>query len=193
MDYKNGKIYKIVNDINDDIYIGSTCQSLSKRLAKHRAHHKDYLAGKGRYMTSFKILDTNCYDIILIEKFECESKEELHKREGELIREHKDNAVNKCIIGRTRKEYREDEKDKIKKYYQDNKETISQKKKEYYDTNRKEHNNKIKIYRANNKEMISKKQGIKHNCECGGKYTCSNKSQHQKSKKHQIYINNIII
>ena len=36
-DYKNGKIYCIRNNIDDDIYIGSTTQSLSKRLAKHRA------------------------------------------------------------------------------------------------------------------------------------------------------------
>ena len=36
MDYKNGKIYKILNTITDDVYVGSTCQPLSKRMAKHR-------------------------------------------------------------------------------------------------------------------------------------------------------------
>ena len=34
--YKNGKIYKIVNDINDQLYIGSTCLPLSKRLYNHK-------------------------------------------------------------------------------------------------------------------------------------------------------------
>ena len=38
MDYGNGKIYKIVNTIDNDIYIGSTCQPLSKRMAWHRSH-----------------------------------------------------------------------------------------------------------------------------------------------------------
>ena len=35
-DYKNGKIYCIRNNINDDIYVGSTTQPLSKRMAWHR-------------------------------------------------------------------------------------------------------------------------------------------------------------
>ena len=35
-DYKNGKIYCIRNNITDDIYVGSTTQTLCKRMAKHR-------------------------------------------------------------------------------------------------------------------------------------------------------------
>ena len=35
MDYKNGNIHEILNDIIDDVYVGSTTQSLSKRMAKH--------------------------------------------------------------------------------------------------------------------------------------------------------------
>ena len=38
MDYSKGKIYKIYNIIDDDIYIGSTCcPLLSQRLAKHKS------------------------------------------------------------------------------------------------------------------------------------------------------------
>lgn len=36
MDYKNGRIYVIRNTENDLCYIGSTTQSLSKRLSKHK-------------------------------------------------------------------------------------------------------------------------------------------------------------
>ena len=36
MDYSNGKIYKIYNTVNDDVYVGSTTQSLSKRLSRHK-------------------------------------------------------------------------------------------------------------------------------------------------------------
>ena len=35
-DYSQGKIYCIRNTISDEIYIGSTCQSLSQRMAQHR-------------------------------------------------------------------------------------------------------------------------------------------------------------
>ena len=35
-DYKNGKIYCIRNNIDDNIYVGSTTQPLSKRMALHR-------------------------------------------------------------------------------------------------------------------------------------------------------------
>ena len=38
--YSLGKIYKLVSDETDDIYIGSTCQRLlSKRLGQHRDHY----------------------------------------------------------------------------------------------------------------------------------------------------------
>ena len=39
-DYSNGKIYCIRNNIDKQIYIGSTCQSLSKRMAYHRQDAK---------------------------------------------------------------------------------------------------------------------------------------------------------
>ena len=39
-DYENGKIYKIVNDVDDDIYIGSTTQPLCKRFGDHKAMSK---------------------------------------------------------------------------------------------------------------------------------------------------------
>ena len=38
--YKNGKIYKIVNDVDDCIYIGSTTLSLNMRMIYHRKKQK---------------------------------------------------------------------------------------------------------------------------------------------------------
>lgn len=40
--------------------------------------------------------------------------------------------------------------------------------------------------------MSEKNKEIKKKCECGGRYTYFNKSHHKKTKKHLIYINNII-
>jgi hypothetical protein len=49
-----------------------------------------------------------------MKNFPCENKEQLNKREGEIIREI--GTLNKKIAGRTQKEYIEDNKDKIKEY-----------------------------------------------------------------------------
>ena len=39
-DVKNAKIYKIYKDINDVVYIGSTCETLKKCLSKFRKKSK---------------------------------------------------------------------------------------------------------------------------------------------------------
>jgi len=55
--------------------------------------------------------------------YPCENKEQLNKREGEIIREI--GTVNKTVTGRTHKEYYETNKgkllDKMKEYRQNNK------------------------------------------------------------------------
>ena len=38
--YQHGKIYSIRNNINDDIYIGSTTTTLCNRMVKHRCFAK---------------------------------------------------------------------------------------------------------------------------------------------------------
>ena len=39
-DYSKGKIYKILDSIDDEIYVGSTTETLGARMAKHRASRK---------------------------------------------------------------------------------------------------------------------------------------------------------
>jgi hypothetical protein len=36
VDYSKGKIYKITNDNNDDVYINYTCDTLVKRFSCHK-------------------------------------------------------------------------------------------------------------------------------------------------------------
>ena len=83
--YKNGMIYKLVNDVNDDIYIGSTTQTLPKRLGNHKAKYKCYLNEKCDFITSFNIIKYQSCKIILIEEFPCKSKIELEKREKDVL------------------------------------------------------------------------------------------------------------
>jgi hypothetical protein len=82
INYALGKIYKIVDNTNDQCYVGSTCEPiLARRLAGHVAQYNSYLNGKQHYISSFDILKNGDYDIILIENFPCGNKDELHARE----------------------------------------------------------------------------------------------------------------
>jgi len=158
--YQNGKIYKIINYDNDDIYIGSTCESLSCRLSKHRNKHNEYLKGNCNYITSFKILEIPSAKIILIENFPCNTKEELNAREAYYIREL--DCVNKYIPLRTGKEYVEDNKEYVKEwkanYYIENKEKLSEQKKANYEANKEVVKAKQKAYYEANKEAINQRK-----------------------------------
>ena len=110
MDYKNGKIYTIRSHQTDKIYIGSTTQPLSKRFHCHKGRYIISLSRKTNYITSFEIIKYGDAYIELLEEFPCETKDQLHKREGECIR-NEPNCVNKFVPGRTTKQYREEHKD----------------------------------------------------------------------------------
>lgn len=82
VNYQFGKIYKIVCNITNKIYIGSTCEpTLARRLAKHVANYKQYIVNKQSYVSAFDIIKSGDYQIILIENFSCNSKDELLARE----------------------------------------------------------------------------------------------------------------
>jgi len=157
--YENSKIYKLWCAETDMIYIGSTTTPLYKRLYEHK--HKSNIC---RSCELFKL--SNDVKIELIENYKCNNKEELCKREGELIRENKEICVNLKIAGRTRKEYREENKEKLreqnKEYYENNKERIKEYhkeyQKEYYETHKERIKEYDKIYRETNKETIKEQK-----------------------------------
>jgi hypothetical protein len=125
VNYSNGKIYKLVSFQSNDVYYGSTCSPLSKRLAGHKAHYKHWKAGKSRYMTSFEIMKYPDSEIILMESVNCVSKEELHAAERKYIEMNA--CVNKAIPGRNDREYYQDNKEHAKQYYQNNKARLAEK------------------------------------------------------------------
>lgn len=174
--YQQGKIYAIRSYQTDQIYIGSTCNKLSKRLHYHRNDFKRYTNGKQHYVTSYEILKHPDHYIELIENFPCNDKNELNRREGVRIRGCA-TAVNKCIAGRTINEWCADNKEHIadyqKQYRGDNKEAIARHKSQYYEDNR---------------EKITRQKKQTNTCECGGKYTTVNKIQHEHTKKHCLYM-----
>ena len=97
VDYLKGKIYKLVNDNSDDVYIGSTCQSLAKRIGQHRREYQYYLDGKCGNAASFKLFENGGkVSIVLIEEFLCDNKEQLHKQERYYVDLMK--CVNKVLL-----------------------------------------------------------------------------------------------
>ena len=98
-----GKIYKIVDNTNDNVYIGSTCKTLKTRLSVHKCHYKMFLKGLYNNVKSFEIIKNNDYKIELLEKCDIKTKQELLARERFYIENN--NCLNKVIPGRTDKQY----------------------------------------------------------------------------------------
>ena len=166
--YKNGKVYKIVDVGYSMCYIGSTCEELCQRMARHRKDYRNYLKGGKYYLTSFKIFEKygldNC-KIELLEKYPCDDKEELKKREGYC--QQTMDCVNKQTAGQTKEEYRNRNRDKIN----------AQKRNHYH----------------NNSGEINEKAKQKYTCECGAVVCVGGKSEHEKMKKHQRFLGIISI
>jgi hypothetical protein len=217
INYQNGKIYKIVCNVTDEVYIGSTCQpTVARRMAKHVDNYKEHKKGKCGYTTSFRIIERGDYNAYLIESFPCDSKDELTKREGEVIRQMKNECtvVNCVIPGRTRAEYRVDNADKIKEYRENNPEKIKAYRennpekikaieKKYRENNadkikagkqkwREQNADKIKTdnhkWREQNADKIKEYRKTKYTCECGSEICMKHKSRHGRTTKHIKFI-----
>jgi hypothetical protein len=75
------------------VYIGSTTESLKRRLQKHTSHYNN-----NGNVTSKIMFDYGDVSIELIEHYECNNRLELTRREGEFQLQNK--CVNKNIGGR---------------------------------------------------------------------------------------------
>ncbi len=85
-DYSKGQIYSIRFRDNDKlIYIGSTIQSLAVRFGSHKSNDGCSLS---QYVQSNYTGDLKCCYIELLEPYPCNNKQELNKREGEIIRKY---------------------------------------------------------------------------------------------------------
>lgn len=205
--YKNGKIYRIVCNETGKQYIGSTCMTLCKRIYKHKEGYTFYMRGKHNYVSSFVIIEKNNFNIVLIEEYPCENKHQLRSRERYWI--ENSICVNLTIPTRTKKENREakyeEYQERDKKYYEENRERVLERQKKYYEDNRDDRQLYNKKYWEDNKQELHEKHKTYYNenkeyitlnktdCPCGGRFGMSNKSNHEKTKKHQNYLSSLII
>ncbi len=100
--FLNSKVYKLINSIDDLIYIGSTIQPLSKRFADHKANAK---YKPGPVHRHFNNIGWDTVRIILIETVICYNKDQLNQREQHYIdllkpELNKKSAYTDCPHGR---------------------------------------------------------------------------------------------
>lgn len=166
--YQNGKIYKILNDVDENIYVGSTCQTrLCRRFAIHKNAFLNFMKGIGnmKLYHHMQNIGFDHFHIELIENYSCNSKDELHAREGYYIRTLKP-SLNKVIPGRTQKQYVQDNREKINEY------------------NRASHLRHIEDRRRHDKERVT----IDLWCDCGSHITSRPSAyKHLKTKTHKLY------
>ena len=134
-----GKIYSIRNYIDTDIYVGSTCQALSKRMTDHRRSINNTRDKHMLLYCKMRVFGVENFYIELLEECECENKEQLRAKEGEYVRTM--GSLNRRIEGRTIKEWRDENNEYLKEqkqiYYQENKGSLLSKNKEYVSKTRK--------------------------------------------------------
>jgi len=181
--YFTGKIYAIKCNETDDVYIGSTIQTLKERLGKHRRDMKRWKDGKGRNITSFEIVQYDSCYIELLETYPCNSKEELLKKEKEYIESIE--CINKCRPFRTDEEKKEYDKEYAKEYREANKERVLQQHKEYYEANKEK---VLQYQKEYYEEKRKEKNKEKYTCVCGSNIRKSDRRKHERTKKHGDYI-----
>ena len=179
--YENTKIYKLVSDHQDGIYIGSTTTTLTKRLCWHKELSRQRPERRVyKYITENGGWDN--WRIVLVAEYSCKNVDEMKQREEEHRRVYHKQPIllNSCVAwtGLTReeysKQYRAEHKEKIqdskcstqykatkkiadKKYYEDNKERIQQYKKEWERNHKERLLEKSKSYREQHKDDIKER------------------------------------
>lgn len=185
VNYQEGKIYKIISNTDDEIcYVGSTPKKyLSQRMDSHRCDYKLWKNGKRKKVMSYELFEKygieNCR-IELLEIYSCNSKDELSKKEGEYIRSLK--CVNKNIAGRSKEDWR-----------LDNKKNVSDYEKQRYKNDSIRIKTNVTNYYNQNRKTILEKNNQKYNCCCGLILNWGNRLRHEKSKKHMDFITSQVI
>tara|TARA_R110001606_G_scaffold127039_2_gene261063 strand:- start:3326 stop:3925 length:600 start_codon:yes stop_codon:yes gene_type:complete len=187
MNYNNAVIYKIYCKNIDikDIYVGSTT-NFKKRVACHKRNCNNE-NGKGYNINLYKYIRNNDgwdnWNITVIEEYKCVNKLELHKRERYYL-ETLHATLNMSIPCQTKKEYRENNKNKIKQqqkeHYQKNKDKIKQATKKYQQTH--------KLTREQ-KDRRNEMARVKITCECGAVINRNSMTNHKKTNRHKSLIN----
>ena len=188
--YERGQIYTVRCKYDKElIFVGSTIQTLAVRMGGHRGTNNKkqtslYLKVDG---------DWKNWYIELYENYPCNNKQELERREGEVIREI--GTVNRCIAGRNLKEYYIDNREillnKQKLYANNNKEKVRECQNKCYEKNKEYRLVYASKYRLYNNEKIVECKKEKMTCECGCVINKIHIQRHKRTVKHQQLMENL--
>ena len=109
-DYSDSKIYKLVNSVDEKIYVGSTCGSLRLRKSKHKAAAKK--RPNQHVYAHLNSIGWENVRIILIESVFAETKDQLLLREQywiDLLKPelNKNSAIDTCPHNRQNSQCKE--------------------------------------------------------------------------------------
>ena len=74
MNFANSKIYKLISNLTQDIYIGSTTKLLQTRLSYHKSTHN-------KAVSKYLFRPDAIVDIVLLENYACNNINELKAKE----------------------------------------------------------------------------------------------------------------
>jgi len=192
-----GKVYKIIHNQSNIIYIGSTTDTLRNRWQehKHRFNQNNRSISIYPYFEKYGIEN---FKIILIKEYEVCDRKHIFAYEQLWINKlsninkyksfqplHKEHKRQYDIIHKEHKiQYRKNNKEyiaeKTRKWYANNTKKALEYKKEYNNNNKESINNYKKEWYEKQKNEKSKKI----NCECGSIVAKYSLNKHLTSKKH---------
>jgi len=181
IDHSKTQIYKLVHkdDLeNENIYVGHTTNWI-ERKKKHKLNCNSPNGSHYNIKVYQYIRQNGGFDewiMVWLEDHPCEGKPQACARERYWC-EHYKSKLNCQVPGRTRKEWKKDNKEHIDKYTEDNKEHIKEYHAGWYQKNKEEHNIKVKKCKEANKEHYKK--------------THAEYYQKNKDKWKQDYLDNI--
>jgi len=191
-----GNIYKIIHNQSDIVYVGSTFDTLRNRWQIHKyANTNNNKKSNISIYSYFKQYGIENFKIILIKQYDVVDRKHLCMYEQLWMNKMKcinKNSSFQILINNYRKNYYNENKEKIiervKEYSLKNKLKVKEYQNNYYNENKELLNEKRNLYSKNyyklNKIEISKKIKEKITCECGSIVNKYGLSIHQKSKKH---------
>lgn len=191
VNYENGIIYKLCckDPSIKEIYIGSTC-SFKARKQGHKNDCNDDKRVQYNYYV-YKFIRSNGgfnnFDMVVVENYKATDKKDLHTRERYWLETLQAN-LNKYNPTVSIEETKERAKEYSTDYRKTHKEDLREKAIIYQTNNREEILAKKKIYGEENKERVKERVSKPYTCICGSVIRWGNKSQHEKSIKHQTFL-----
>jgi hypothetical protein len=131
-----GCVYILRSKHTPHVYVGSTKKSEVRRLQNHLNDYTRFTEGRTKFKTPFHVVRYDDVHATVLEQCEFAERRELLQRERYYLNMYAASAVNVRIPGRTMKEWREENGDKLRannrRHYYRHQSDILAKKREAY-------------------------------------------------------------